>query len=618
MSKLSESERQSLRQLTISDAVIDAARLEHVDASEARDRFGITLDCDSAITFLYFPAPNGKPRPWRTVRCRQDKFGKDRKYLCPPGAKKFLYFAPCSPAWISDLTVPIMLVESEKAALAGLRFSLDHNEAFVWMGLGGVYGWSGVTGKVPTPEGGTADEKGPLGDLELCRQRVVYIWFDRNCESRPDLYKARKDLARVLLNQIGAKEVFYVNFPDGLPDYVNGPDDLLMRGDREFSRVLRHLTSRVDADLNEGQVSTLAVPDLPPDALDGRLGEICDRDMNDFCRAYAWPSLLAIASGLVLERHANVRTNIYALLVGPTHSGKTQAIARAKTLLGLWSSSIISDYSGSGEQFVKMCSGANGNARLFMPDEFGVELEKMRIDRSSLAYVLTRAFDQDYFKVTQPNKTKEGPLIFHAHLSILGGIVDDMFDSLFGFFSVGGFYDRVAFSLCPTGFMHDYRPPQGSTQAHEPGKVIIRPGVWDEISAWRHADPDLGRVLEIGLRAAVICAAWDRRPELTAAHLKPMKCWVDYQKRIRTMLEPNLGETLEGRITDKILRYLKSLPEGTGVTRRRIFAKTHMYRLGVTTAERVLRILIGNGVLREQENKRADSSLISLGQFGKD
>jgi Domain of unknown function (DUF3854) len=617
VSALLEIERQVLRQLTISDAIMDAARLEHVNSKEAKERFGVTMDVDSGLAFPYLPPPNGDPNPtWRSCRIRQDKVGKERKYMCPPGPKKYLYFAPCRPSWITDKSTPVVIVESEKAALAGLRYSSDHNEPFIWIATGGVFCWHGTIGKTVTPDGERVDEKGALRELELCRGRSVYIFFDTNIEKKPALYNTRKKLAKTLLGEFSAQEVFYVNFPDGLPPTINGPDDFLgLRGDREFARLLRHFTVEVHGDVSEDPASLLEIPDMPEGCLDGRLGEICHEQMGDFCRAYAWPALLAVGSAGILDRHESVRTNIYAVPVGPVRTGKTQAIERGKKLLGLGPSSIIEAYTGSGEQFVKLCGDAMGNPRLFAPDEMGHVMEKMQIDRSSLAFIFTRAFGQDRFQVTQSNKAKkEGPAFFDCHLSIAAGIVQDLFENAFGFFSVGGFYDRILFSLCPSGYAYDYRPFEGAPEFYNPKPVIIRPDVWEQISDWRQKDINLGRTLEIGLRAATICAAWDRRPVLTSGDLKPMKHLVDYQKQIRLILQPNIGETLEGKITDKILRHLKSLPEGTGVTRRTLWTQTNMYRLSLTTAERVLKILISNGALSEQQGKRADSSLVCIAQ----
>lgn len=616
MSALSESEKQVLRQLTISDMVINAAGIEHVTAQETEQRFGIKLDAevDSGIVFPYYPLPNGKAdRSPLTFRIRQHKSGKDRKYLCPPGPKRHLYFAPCHAAWIRDKSTPVVIVESEKAALAGLRYGWDHDEPTIWIALGGVYGWLGTIGKTLTPEGERVDEKGALADLEICRGRTVYVFFDANVEKKPAVYTARKRLAKALLAEFHAKEVFYVNFPDGLPDTINGPDDFLgLRGDTEFARLFRHHTIHVHGEVSEDSASLLEIADLPEDCLDGKLGEICHEHMKDFCRAYAWPALLTAASNLVTDRRDGVRTNLYTVLVGPVHTGKTQSIERAKKLLRLWPTSLIDAFTGSGEQFVKLCADAAGNPRLFCPDEMAHVMEKMQIDRSSLAFILTRAFNQDYFQVTQSKAKKEEPTFFNCHLSILGGIVQDMFENAFGFFSVGGFYDRILFSLCETGYAYDYYPSDKSLQIPAPVAVSIAPDVWEQVSEWREHDPSLGRTLEIGLRAAVICAAFDQRETLTADRLGPMKKLVDYQKRVRAILQPNIGETIEGKITDRILRDLRTLPAGTGISRKKLWDKTNMYRLSVTTAERVVKILIGNGVLDYQEGKRADSSLLFL------
>jgi hypothetical protein len=120
------------------------------------------------------------------------------------------------------------------------------------------------------------------------------------------------------------------------------------------------------------------------------------------------------------------------------------------------------------------------------------------------------------------------------------------------------------------------------------------------------------RLTEVCLRAMTICAAFDRREVLTAKELNPMRSLIEYQRRVRTVLRPNQGQTIEGQITDRILRYLGSKPEGHAVSKASLYTATNIYRLSTTTADRVLRSLAAQELVRETRGKRANSFYYSL------
>ena len=160
--------------------------------------------------------------------------------------------------------------------------------------------------------------------------------------------------------------------------------------------------------------------DMPETVLDGRLGEICVNRMSTFPLAYAWPALLAVASTL-LEPTPSHRTNLFVALVGPVHSGKTQAIQQAIRILGIEPPALMSLLSGSGEQLVRHAADASGNPRLFSPDELGHLLEKMQIQRASYSFILNRAFSEDKFEVLMGHKERA---TFNCALSVLGGMVE--------------------------------------------------------------------------------------------------------------------------------------------------------------------------------------------------
>jgi hypothetical protein len=290
-------------------------------------------------------------------------------------------------------------------------------------------------------------------------------------------------------------------------------------------------------------------------------------------------------------RGSAVRTNLYVALVGPVHSGKTQAIQHAINLLGVESPALMDVLSGSAEQLVRRTKDGAGNPRLFAPDELGHLFEKMRIEKSSFPYVLNKAFYNDKFEVLMGQRKCA---TFDCVLSIVGGMVDDRFQDLFSTSTTGGLYDRFLFGQCPSGYSYDYFPFEGGREWTSPVCPVIDPSVWEAKSEWIKRERGLNqRVVEIAIWVATICAGIDGRKTLHASDLGPARELIQYQTNIRKVLRPNPGENFEARLAHKFLDYLTR--QGGFVSRRDMYRHTRAYDLGPSTAERALSILHANG-----------------------
>ena len=170
--------------------------------------------------------------------------------------------------------------------------------------------------------------------------------------------------------------------------------------------------------------SAYSLPDMPEEALDGALGELCKKYLGRYPRAYAWIALVTVASALVPRRSQSQKFNIYGVLVGPVGSGKTETIRAAQTLLHISTPELLDAMVGSGEGLMQRIADAFGSPRLYSPDELSHLLTKMAIQNSSFPSILTRAFNYDQFEVVM---AKGKRVQFHALLSILGGVVDEKF-----------------------------------------------------------------------------------------------------------------------------------------------------------------------------------------------
>jgi putative DNA primase/helicase len=214
----------------------EQAMLRRVTSPEAAAVVGRNGRGDySGILFPYILPGHDRVREYRLRRdhpdCEYDKHGRLKqkaKYLSPPGRGNLLYFVPRTPAdWLQDLSIPVAVAEGEKKVLALWRLSWHEADSprFMPVGLSGVWGWRGITGKTEGPKGDRCDVKGPIPDLDLITwaKRRVYIVFDADVISNEGVAAARRELSRELSRR-GA-EVFWVALPE--VSGVNGVDDLL-------------------------------------------------------------------------------------------------------------------------------------------------------------------------------------------------------------------------------------------------------------------------------------------------------------------------------------------------------------------------------------------------------
>ena len=420
---------------------------------------------------------------------------------------------------------------------------------------------------------------GPSPDFDLMKldNRIVAIIFDSNASENKKVQAARDALAREMKKRGANVMVADVPANDG----VNGPDDLIaIRGDSAVLALLAGATSYA--------VTVALLKDMPEDVLDGRLGEIYIKHMmGRFPLAYAWPALITVASALVPRRSEKQRINLYSVLSGPVHSGKSQTIEAAQQLLGIDEPVLVDVMAGSAESLARHLQGADGAPRLFAPDEFAHVLEKASIQNASFASVLSRAFYHTNFLLLLQKKDKAH---FNVSLSMLGGIVDDRFEDLFGRATTAGLYDRFIFGACPDLFEFKYSPFEDDRQEYEPQSVYVLPEVWEAKNDWKIES----RVIELALRTAIVCAAFDGRSVLKAEDLGPAKAFAEYQQRIRKLLKPNEGENLEAKWTLKALTRLEQYG-GSFVSKRKFIHDTGGYRYSPSAVERALKVLEMNG-----------------------
>lgn len=273
---LSPHHAEQLARFKIPAELLRDAAVRSVTDFEAREALGLNGQYSgkdlSGILFPYNSPIDGR-RVSARIRLDYPLDGDSGKYLSEQASKHF-FFPPAHKKDLTDAKVPVVVVEAEKSALAVTALSLRTGIKMIAFAIGGCWGWRRKTGKRLLADGGSKDETGPGPDFEIVtwRDREVYIAFDSNAESNPDVEIARNALARELASR-GAK-VRLVKIPNQLG--VNGPDDLIAVSDdatvgrcfldaREFS--LNQLASLSTAELlaaQDAKIEWLAYPFAAP------------------------------------------------------------------------------------------------------------------------------------------------------------------------------------------------------------------------------------------------------------------------------------------------------------------------------------------------------------------
>jgi predicted P-loop ATPase len=213
--------------IRVGPELLAQAKIRRVSDPEAREVLGINGAPGDmrGILFSYFHVKTGYPAAHRVRRDNPEiEDGKPKnKYMAGYGDRRHLYVVPGSESMCSDRTVPAVLLEAEKSALAIWAWTQRTGKNVFPIAMGGCWGWRGRIGIAENNRGQRVEEVGPLPDLEWCRKRVTYVLLDANCAGNPKVLAARRELARAL-GKKGA-DVRILDLP--VSDGVNGPDDYI-------------------------------------------------------------------------------------------------------------------------------------------------------------------------------------------------------------------------------------------------------------------------------------------------------------------------------------------------------------------------------------------------------
>jgi hypothetical protein len=241
---LSNSDLSLFARIGVPIDLLRRAGIERVTDQEARERCGIIGEGDmGGIAFPYFSPIDGVRR---TCRVRRDhpemESGKPKKkYVVAYGDRRHLYFVPGCAKLVSEPSVPVVLVEAEKSALALIAWTERNQQRLLPVAMGGCFGWRGRIGKQDGADGKRVDETGALADLAVCRNRDVVVMLDSNADAKSEVRAARCALARELGHMGARVRIATVPMLTG----VNGPDDLIGVGGDDAIRSVLELAQPV-------------------------------------------------------------------------------------------------------------------------------------------------------------------------------------------------------------------------------------------------------------------------------------------------------------------------------------------------------------------------------------
>lgn len=214
-----------LAKFGIPPELLEAADVRQATDTEVRERLGVHGRIGQDLGGIVFPYTD--PRNGRVLghRVRLDTALTDgQKYLSEQGCRT-LFFPPGCGNELGDTSVPVVIVEAEKSALAVAALASRNRRKMLSVAVGGVWGWKRKTGVELTPDGNREPVTGPSPSLDwiVWKERKVVFAFDSNVAPRPDLQKAQLAFAEELRKR-GA-QVFIASIPQR--NGVNGPDDLI-------------------------------------------------------------------------------------------------------------------------------------------------------------------------------------------------------------------------------------------------------------------------------------------------------------------------------------------------------------------------------------------------------
>src|SRR5215472_5764354 len=225
---LTAQDREMFQKFRIPDSLLVDAGICRVTDCEAREKWGYDKNSTTDMSGIAFPyyAPETGYRV--SARIRRDNPEIDangnalNKYKTAWRDQRRFYWPPGAIEKLKDASIPIVIVESEKAALALTAWAERMGRRLLAVAMGGCWNFR-RTSRKSNERGVEVEQKTVLFDLNYCASRVVYILFDANVVTNWSVQAAERSLKKELRKRGCKAKVCCLPQMGG----VNGPDDFL-------------------------------------------------------------------------------------------------------------------------------------------------------------------------------------------------------------------------------------------------------------------------------------------------------------------------------------------------------------------------------------------------------
>jgi len=368
----------------------------------------------------------------------------------------------------------------------------------------------------------------------------------------------------------------------------------------------------------EFKINPAVVPtklnEMPEECLYGWLGEK-SREL-EMPLGYAYPAMVTAYAGQNISQMGNVRPTLYTCLIGPVHSGKSQATERAsKSLIYSNSDAVKTTTPGSDRGLYNMFGVAKGKGQekvdilkthLLVQDELRDTFGKISVQGSSLGPTLCKLWSLD----EAGSADKKGEHTVRVRLSILGSLkAKDATDfaRVFGAATNDGLYDRFVFGVIPEGWEYEDWNPRPESRRPQPTTI---PAVcYQMVKTWRaegrKVGLDRGRLAEIALRWALITAVANQDGAIKVEGMEKALLFCEWQENIRSLYKAGVSDTLDGQCMGALLDTFEKL-EGKPVKFSDLAKKRNWYRDFHICVGRVRALLIKDGILVEETRMELD------------
>lgn len=334
-----------------------------------------------------------------------------------------------------------------------------------------------------------------------------------------------------------------------------------------------------DVDFDAPEAVTVDIPQIPREAMYGKLHEIATQAHCPM--GYAYPAALAAAAGAGIEGNSNIRPTLYVVLTGDIHSGKSVTRERLAGIFhptDRFEEHVIERTPASDQGLYNIFADSlktPGNSFLLSLDEIRNMMNKTGIEGSSLPSALCELWGKN----ESGSADKKGNRGVNVKLSILGCLKakdPSEFADVFNFATAQGLYDRFIFGI-RAGEKWQFNPWSHERLSFTPSRPTVSPDVYETAHKWRSEGNERERLMELALRVAYISCAANGDKYLNDDALRAALRFMEWQEQIRAAYQPARGANEWQECMNAVLDAFEKAP-GKALNWRKTATAKNWYR----------------------------------------